>query len=266
MSTRLNRAGYESLIAGDIGWLLNQPRTLERDHILLILQRAVAYEYGAPIREELRQRVEAALRRVPRKTPSVSSGMIGYVHGQYLERADVIVALDEALPHEVPGLIPGISGASSGYGDTDSPTMTRAGLEPATYGLKGPESIAGDTPTNAGSTGSTTDSTGDDRRSAPENGAESPEKSPDDTGGSDDEPPSLAENDGAGEAGGLLALEGRREERMCYLGVEIAPERKWRARMDAMLADPEDESPGPSYLAMALRIRELEGRTSERAV
>ena len=47
MSMRLNRCGYEKLIDEDRDWLETMPRTLERDHILAILDRAVAYEYGS---------------------------------------------------------------------------------------------------------------------------------------------------------------------------------------------------------------------------
>jgi hypothetical protein len=47
MTMRLNRAAYEKMIAEDIAWLEQQPRTLERDHILVVLQHAVGYEYGA---------------------------------------------------------------------------------------------------------------------------------------------------------------------------------------------------------------------------
>lgn len=46
MSTRLNREAYEKLVKEDIEWLRQQPRTLERDHILVILEKAVDYEYG----------------------------------------------------------------------------------------------------------------------------------------------------------------------------------------------------------------------------
>lgn len=46
MAGRLNRWGYQQLIDGNIEWLMKQPRSLERDHILMILQKAVEYEYG----------------------------------------------------------------------------------------------------------------------------------------------------------------------------------------------------------------------------
>jgi hypothetical protein len=43
---RMNRWAYAKLVQGDIDWLMEQPRTLEREHIRLILERAVEYEYG----------------------------------------------------------------------------------------------------------------------------------------------------------------------------------------------------------------------------
>lgn len=46
MSMRLNREAYQRLVDGNIDWLNKMPRTLERDHILEILKRAVDYEYG----------------------------------------------------------------------------------------------------------------------------------------------------------------------------------------------------------------------------
>jgi hypothetical protein len=49
MAGRLNRWGYQQLIDGNIEWLLKQPRTLERDHILEIMKQAVIYEYGPEI-------------------------------------------------------------------------------------------------------------------------------------------------------------------------------------------------------------------------
>ena len=47
MSMRLTRWAYESLVAEDIAWLKTMPRTLERDHILMILGEAVRYEYDS---------------------------------------------------------------------------------------------------------------------------------------------------------------------------------------------------------------------------
>lgn len=49
MTSRLNRAAYAQLVAEDIAWLDQQQRTLERDHIRTILERAVDHEYGEPV-------------------------------------------------------------------------------------------------------------------------------------------------------------------------------------------------------------------------
>jgi len=50
MSGRLTREAYAKLIEEDIKWLESCPRTLERDHILLILKDAVRDEYDVPER------------------------------------------------------------------------------------------------------------------------------------------------------------------------------------------------------------------------
>ena len=46
MGCQLTRAAYEQLIAEDLDWLLKQPRTLERDHIALIVRRSPEDIYG----------------------------------------------------------------------------------------------------------------------------------------------------------------------------------------------------------------------------
>ena len=43
---KLNRSAYEALVAEVIRWLMAQPRSLERDHILVILQVSADHEYG----------------------------------------------------------------------------------------------------------------------------------------------------------------------------------------------------------------------------
>jgi hypothetical protein len=48
MAGKLNRAGYEQLIAGDQAWLQRQPRTLERDHIMEIVKDSVRAYYDPP--------------------------------------------------------------------------------------------------------------------------------------------------------------------------------------------------------------------------
>ena len=58
MSMRLTRWAYESLVAENIAWLKTMPRTLERDHILMILAEAVAYEYDRDAQAERTARAE----------------------------------------------------------------------------------------------------------------------------------------------------------------------------------------------------------------
>ena len=48
MSGPVTRAAFERLIAEDVAWLRQQPATLERDHILQILERAVEMYYPPP--------------------------------------------------------------------------------------------------------------------------------------------------------------------------------------------------------------------------
>lgn len=45
MSYRLNKLGYQQLIAEDIAWLERFSRTLERDHIIMVLQASIEHEY-----------------------------------------------------------------------------------------------------------------------------------------------------------------------------------------------------------------------------
>jgi len=42
---KLTRDAYEELIAEDLAWLEKQPRTLERDHVMLIVKRSASVEY-----------------------------------------------------------------------------------------------------------------------------------------------------------------------------------------------------------------------------
>jgi hypothetical protein len=45
MTMQVNRETYEKMIAGDIAWLTQQPRTLEREHIAVVLKESVDYTY-----------------------------------------------------------------------------------------------------------------------------------------------------------------------------------------------------------------------------
>lgn len=44
MGAQLNRKTYIELITKDVAWLMKQPRTLERDHILRIIEWVIEYE------------------------------------------------------------------------------------------------------------------------------------------------------------------------------------------------------------------------------
>lgn len=45
MTSRVNRETYQRLIDEDISWLETVPRTLERDHVVLVLRQSVEHEY-----------------------------------------------------------------------------------------------------------------------------------------------------------------------------------------------------------------------------
>lgn len=45
MSMRLNKPAYEQLVAEDLEWLSKQPRTLERDHVEVIVRASVDHCY-----------------------------------------------------------------------------------------------------------------------------------------------------------------------------------------------------------------------------
>ena len=46
MGMIVNREAYQKLIDEDIEWLLKQPRSLERDHIVSALKNSVECIYG----------------------------------------------------------------------------------------------------------------------------------------------------------------------------------------------------------------------------
>lgn len=56
MPMRLNQHGWEILINDDLEWLLNQPRSLERDHIAQIL-RWVGYREVRIAAEEAYEKI-----------------------------------------------------------------------------------------------------------------------------------------------------------------------------------------------------------------
>ena len=46
MGMKVNREAYQKLIDEDIEWLMKQPRSLERDHIVSVLKNSVKRIYG----------------------------------------------------------------------------------------------------------------------------------------------------------------------------------------------------------------------------
>jgi len=47
MAGTLTRHAYEELIEEDLRWLESLPRTLERDHVIMIVRASADHEYGA---------------------------------------------------------------------------------------------------------------------------------------------------------------------------------------------------------------------------
>ena len=45
MIMRMSRIAYEAVVKEDIEWLLKQPLTLEREHIIMIVRASVEHEY-----------------------------------------------------------------------------------------------------------------------------------------------------------------------------------------------------------------------------
>ena len=62
MSGKLTRAVYQKLIAEDIFWLEQKPRTLERDHIISVMRESERYYYDEAQDEAIRAARERALR------------------------------------------------------------------------------------------------------------------------------------------------------------------------------------------------------------
>ena len=46
MGMMVNREAYQKLIDEDVVWILKQPRSLERDHIVSVLKNSVERIYG----------------------------------------------------------------------------------------------------------------------------------------------------------------------------------------------------------------------------
>jgi hypothetical protein len=48
MSMKMNQSAYQKLIDEDLAWLLQKPRTLERDHIAAVLRYSIKMHYPEP--------------------------------------------------------------------------------------------------------------------------------------------------------------------------------------------------------------------------
>jgi hypothetical protein len=57
METKLNKTSYQKLIDEDIIWLLNQPRTLEREHIEAVLKDSVDIWYNKKPKKRLNVKI-----------------------------------------------------------------------------------------------------------------------------------------------------------------------------------------------------------------
>jgi len=55
MPTKMNRSAYQSMIKEDITWLINSTtRSLERDHIRIILEQSVDLYYPKKLKDEIK--------------------------------------------------------------------------------------------------------------------------------------------------------------------------------------------------------------------
>lgn len=53
MGMMMNRESYERLIQEDIAWLNTMPRTLERDHIIAVLEDSTNRIYGLKVKPKV---------------------------------------------------------------------------------------------------------------------------------------------------------------------------------------------------------------------
>lgn len=60
MSSKLNRNGMQELIDGDLAWLEQQPRTLEREHTALIVKDFMKKYHDGPQYDVSQMRVRIA--------------------------------------------------------------------------------------------------------------------------------------------------------------------------------------------------------------
>lgn len=64
--SRMNRSTFEGLIKENLEWLAQQPRTLEREHIRVIVEQSPTAFYGADAEEmaALKARADAAQKKL----------------------------------------------------------------------------------------------------------------------------------------------------------------------------------------------------------
>jgi hypothetical protein len=62
MSSKLTRAAFQQLIAEDIAWLEAQPRTLEREHVIMCVRESERYYYVEAQDEAIKAAQTRALR------------------------------------------------------------------------------------------------------------------------------------------------------------------------------------------------------------
>ncbi len=91
MSGKVTRAAFQQLIAEDIVWLEAQPRTLERDHIIMCVREAERYYYDEAQDEAIRAARGRALRPLEQHERMLIRG--AFLNGE----DDVVRAVHELI-------------------------------------------------------------------------------------------------------------------------------------------------------------------------
>jgi hypothetical protein len=104
MTMKLNKYAYQNLIAENTEWLLKQPRTLERDHIEVVLKASIdlLYPVQSPPAQPITHPDREAIKAARHKMLVVRSRLGGFAAGSWecsLQRdaADACELLDAAL-------------------------------------------------------------------------------------------------------------------------------------------------------------------------
>lgn len=108
MTTTLNRPAYQQLVDENVAWLKKQPRTLERDHVILIVGQSVGWLYDS----------YPGLRPVspPGRTDPVEEGDLA-LYQSMRDELDALKEVVEAAKAVVDGRIPAVSAQL--FGDSD---------------------------------------------------------------------------------------------------------------------------------------------------